>query len=116
MKLPLLVVTTVATADQARDLARDMVERRLAACVQVTAIRSVYRWQGAVCEDDEQRLLFKTAPERVDELLAAIRQQHPYELPALHVVPTVQADTAYADWVDQSTRPPAQATPVSGAQ
>jgi periplasmic divalent cation tolerance protein len=105
MKLPLLVVTTVATADQAQALAREMVERRLAACVQVSAIRSTYRWQGAVCDDDEQRLLFKTMPDRVDALLAAIRERHPYELPALHVLPTVQADAAYADWVDQSTRP-----------
>ena len=105
MKLPLLVVTTVATADQAQALAREMVERRLAACVQVSAIRSTYRWQGAVCDDDEQRLLFKTMPERVDALLAAIRERHPYELPALHVLPTVQADAAYVDWVDQSTRP-----------
>lgn len=106
MKLPLLVVTTVATVDQARALAHEMVERRLAACVQITAIHSVYRWQGAVCEDDEQRLLFKTTPDRVDELLAALRERHPYDLPALHVLGPVQANAAYADWVDESTRPP----------
>ena len=63
--LPLLVVTTLATREQALALGREMVERRLAACAQVSAIDSVYRWNGAVEQDAEFRLLLKTRPRAV---------------------------------------------------
>lgn len=104
MQMPWLVVTTVGSADAARRLARTMVERRLAACAQIGAIDSVYRWQGAVQEDAEFRLLLKTAPDRVEALLAALREQHPYTLPALHAWPVAAAEPAYAGWVVDSTR------------
>ncbi len=107
MQQPLIVVTTVGSADQAHTLARQMVEQRLAACAQISAIDSVYRWQGAVHEDTEFRLLFKTSAERAPALMAAIRRCHPYELPALHAVSMSQADTAYAQWIEDSTRDPA---------
>ena len=69
-ELPWLVVTTVGTADAARALARDMVERRLAACAQITAIESIYRWQGAVEHEPEFRLLLKTRAALVPALQA----------------------------------------------
>jgi periplasmic divalent cation tolerance protein len=101
-ELPLLVATTVATREQALVLAREMVERRLAACAQITAIESVYRWQGAVQHDAEFRLLFKTRPAAYARLEAALRECHPYVLPAIHAIATVQADAAYAEWVRDS--------------
>jgi periplasmic divalent cation tolerance protein len=100
--LPLLVVTTLATREQALALGREMVERRLAACAQVGAIDSVYRWHGAVEQDAEFRLLLKTRPTLYPRLEAALRERHPYELPAIHAIATVQADVAYAEWVRDS--------------
>ena len=102
---PLLVVTTVGSLEEARTLARTMVERRLAACAQITVIESVYRWQGALAQEPEHRVLFKTRAEAYAELEAAIRARHPYELPAIHAVATVQAYAPYADWVAASTSP-----------
>jgi periplasmic divalent cation tolerance protein len=101
---PLLVVTTVGSADQARTLARAMVEQRLAACAQITAIESVYRWKGAVEQEPEWRVLFKTRADGYVALEAAIRARHPYELPAIHAIATQQAYAPYAEWVDESTR------------
>lgn len=103
--LPLLVITTVATREQALALARDLVERRLAACAQITAIDSVYRWQGAVEHEPEFRLLLKTHAEGYAALESALRAQHPYTLPAIHAIATVMAHTPYAEWVEASTRP-----------
>jgi len=103
--LPLLVATTLATREQALALGREMVERRLAACAQVGAIDSVYRWKGVVEHDTEFRLLLKTQPALYGQLEAALRERHPYELPAIHAIATVQADAAYAEWVRDSTRP-----------
>ena len=105
MSPPWLVITTVATAEQARTLARAMVERRLAACAQITAIESWYRWQGQVHQESEFRLLFKTRAELYAGLEAALRALHPYELPAIHGVPTARAYGPYAEWVEASTGP-----------
>lgn len=105
MSLPWLIVTTVGTAEQARALARAMVERRLAACAQITAIESFYRWQGQVEHEPEFRLLFKTRAECYAELESAIRALHPYQLPAIHAVPVAQAYGPYAEWVAASTQP-----------
>lgn len=96
---PWLVVTTIGSAEQARALALAMVEQRLAACVQISSIDSVYRWQGAVHAEPEWRLLCKTGAAGVDRLMAAIREQHPYQLPAIHAVATDRAEPAYAQWV-----------------
>lgn len=105
MALPWLVVTTVGTADEARALAHAMVERRLAACAQINAIDSIYRWQGRIEQESEFRVLFKTRADAYAELEAAIRALHPYELPAIHAVPTVRAYGPYAEWVEASTQP-----------
>ena len=76
-----------------------MVEQRLAACAQISAIDSVYRWQGAVQSEGEFRVLFKTTAERYPALEAALRSSHPYKLPAIVALPVVQALPAFADWV-----------------
>ncbi|MDO5288782.1 MAG: divalent-cation tolerance protein CutA [Pseudomonadota bacterium] len=93
-----LVITTVSTRQQAQALARDMVAKRLAACVQLQAIDSVYRWQGAVQEDSEWRLLLKTTAQQAPALMQALRAAHPYALPALlHL--TAHATADFAAWV-----------------
>ena len=101
--LPWLVVTTVGSREQAQALARTLVHLRLAACVQIEAITSHYRWEGALHEDGEWRLVCKTVPQAVDGLCALLQAQHPYTLPQLVVQP-LQASAAYADWVRQETQ------------
>ncbi len=100
----LLVLTTVATRADADALAHEMVEQRLAACAQIHAIDSVYRWQGAVRADTEFRLLFKTTAARHAALQAALRQRHPYELPAIVALPVSDALGEFAEWVGAETR------------
>lgn len=99
----LLVTTTVATLDDARRIARTLVEQKLAACVQISAIESVYRWDGAVQQQPEQRLLIKTSAARYPALEVALRQLHPYELPAIVSLPA-DAWAPFVDWVDAATR------------
>lgn len=110
---PWLVVTTVGSADDARALAHAMVEARLAACAQIEAIESVYRWRGAVQADAEWRVLFKTPPGLAPALIEAIRARHPYELPAIHAIATALAEPAYAQWVaDETAQQPEGGTVV----
>ena len=93
------VFTTVATHEQADLLARAAVEKRLAACVQIEAIHSTYRWQQEVVSEPEVRLMFKTTQVHDAPLEALLRELHPYELPAIFALPVAEASAAYTDWV-----------------
>jgi len=98
-------MTTLPDREQARTLARQVVEARLAACAQVGApMESFYRWQGAVEEAHETPLLFKTVPARYAALEAFLQQNHPYALPEIMAVNDVHGSSAYLDWVAQETQ------------
>jgi len=103
MKL-LAVSTTVASLEAARQLARTLVEQRLAACAEIAAIESFYAWQGAMANDAEFRIVFKTTDERYSAVEAAIRERHAYELPAIDAVAVERVSDAYARWVEESCR------------
>ena len=93
------VFTTVGDREAARRLARLAVQQRLAACVQISAIDSVYRWQGKVHEEPEFRVLFKTTAAGCDALEALLRAEHPYTLPAIHATALRRVHPPYAQWV-----------------
>ena len=100
----LLVFTNLPDRDAALELARGLVERRLAACVNVLdGCTSVYRWKGEIEEADEVPVLVKTRTARYEELEAAIRELHPYELPEIVAVPVVRGLPDYLDWVGEET-------------
>jgi periplasmic divalent cation tolerance protein len=95
----LTVTTTVGSMENAQRLARAILERRLAACVQLDAIAaSFYRWEGKLCEEPEVRLSIKTLPRLAGALAACFDELHPYDLPQFLAV-TQQASEGYADWV-----------------
>lgn len=93
------VFTTVGSAEDARRLARTIVEAKLAACAQISAIESCYEWEGAVRQEPEWRILFKTTAPRYAQVEAAIRQLHSYQLPAIYSVAVDEAFAPYAQWV-----------------
>lgn len=95
----LAVLTTVDDESMARRIAHALVERRLAACVQVSAIESHYRWRGSVQQDREYRILCKTTAERYAALEAAIVELHPYELPAIFALEAARAYGPFAAWI-----------------
>lgn len=97
-----IVLTTTSTREQALDLARALVGARLAACAQISAIESVYRWHGGVEHEGEFRLLLKTTAQRYAALEAALRERHPYELPAIVAFDAAAAETAFAAWVGET--------------
>jgi periplasmic divalent cation tolerance protein len=100
------VVTTVGQRADAERIGRALVERGLAACAQIEAIESFYVWGGALQHDAEFRLLLKTTRQRYDEVESALRELHPYELPAIHALAFERAYAPYAAWVEARCRPP----------
>ena len=100
-----IVRTTVAKESDAVQLARAIVESRLAACVQSVPIRSVYRWKGRVEDEPEILLLAKTTRARSSALVDYIRGTHPYEVPEIIVTPVDDGLPAYLQWVSDETTP-----------
>jgi periplasmic divalent cation tolerance protein len=102
----LLVITNVPDRAVAEKLADMLIERNLAACVNILApCRSVYRWKGTVQHDEEHPMLIKTSAERYSALEQALRAAHPYELPEIIAVPIERGLPAYLDWVAVETKP-----------
>ena len=77
------IMTTTDSLDEARAIAAALVERKLAACAQISSIQSFYAWEGAVQNDDEFRVLVKTTGDRYADAEAAIVEMHSYDLPAI---------------------------------
>jgi periplasmic divalent cation tolerance protein len=95
----LSVTTTVASRADGERLARALVARRLAACVQLQdGLTSFYRWQGKECEDAEVRLTVKTLPECGPALRVFLEREHPYDVPQF-LATCMRASEAYAAWV-----------------
>ena len=97
------VVTTVANLADARALARALVERKLAACAQISQIESFYHWNGALQNEPEFEVTFKTRAEHYERIEAAIRERHPYELPDIHAMSLPRVYAPYAQWLEQNT-------------
>jgi periplasmic divalent cation tolerance protein len=101
---PLLVMTNAPDAEVARKIARNLVERKLAACVNILApCQSVYNWQGAVEDSNEIPLLIKTTAGRYGALEAAIVALHPYEVPEIIALPLSHGLPEYLNWVVNET-------------
>jgi periplasmic divalent cation tolerance protein len=103
----LMAMTTTDARQAAERLASDLVERRLAACVQVLGpISSTYRWRGAVETAEEWLCLIKTTGTRFDALAAWVEANHGYETPELTAVPVAQGSPGYLAWVSAATDNP----------
>ena len=100
----MVVVTSVGTEEQALDVAHALVRGRHAACVNIVPnIHSVYRWKGRVENSGEVPVLIKTRSARYEEVEAAIRELHPYELPEIVAVPATRGLEDYLQWVADET-------------
>lgn len=94
------VYAVFADAEEAERIGRAMIERELAACINILApCRSIYRWQGEIEAALEVPALFKTRADQIDELIAAIAALHSYSVPAIVAWPIVQAGPGYAEWI-----------------
>lgn len=100
----LLVLTNVPDQQSALDLAKELVNRRVAACVNcLPAVQSVYRWQDEIEQATEVTVFIKTSRERYGELEKAVREVHPYEVPEIIAIPVEAGLPAYLAWIAGET-------------
>ena len=100
-----MVLTTAATAEEARRLGRALVEERLAACATlVPGGESIYRWEGHIETATETLLVLKTSAEKIEMLEARLKDLHSYETPEFLVLEVEGGSRAYLDWIETSLR------------
>jgi len=96
----IVVFMTAPNGDEARHIAKELVERQLAACVQILPeIESVYRWNGEVQRDTEIMILAKTTAAQFDDLERAVREMHSYDTPEIVAVPMAHVSEPYRAWL-----------------
>jgi periplasmic divalent cation tolerance protein len=97
-----VIFVTVHNRDVGVELARYLVGNRLVACVNVVdGLRSVYYWEGRVEEDDEALLIIKSRRDRLDDIIKAVREKHPYKVPEIIALPIIGGLRDYLAWIDE---------------
>ena len=95
-----MVFSTFPDADTAARIARTLIEDRLAACVNVVpTVRSIYHWQGQICDETETLVVIKTTAERYAALAAKITELHPYQVPEVIALPLADGHPPYLAWL-----------------
>ena len=99
-----VVLTTLASAEEAVTLIRALLDRRLIACGNIlSGVRSIYRWEGKVADEREVIVLLKTRATRIEALEMAFGELHPYKVPELLALPVSAGLHKYLEWIDDET-------------
>ena len=99
-----IVLTTAGSQSEARRIAETLLERRLAACVNIISkVQAIYRWEGKTQEAEEWMLVIKSTESLFDKLRDAIKELHPYELPECISLPVDNGSEEYLKWITEST-------------
>jgi len=97
-----ILYTLFGSAEEARKVAKAMIEERLVACANhLPPVLSQYQWDGEFCEEQEFPVLFKTGADRVEAAMAKLRELHSYDTPAILIWPADRVDVDYAAWVKE---------------
>jgi len=101
---PVLIYSTFPSGEVAEKVGKQLVEQRLAACVNILAgMTSIYRWEGRIARDAEVVMIIKTRQSLAEPVIAAVKEQHPYTNPALLVVPVEGGSGDYLAWLLKET-------------
>jgi periplasmic divalent cation tolerance protein len=101
-----IVVLVTCPPDRAESLARSVVEERLVACVNILGgVRSIYTWQGKICDDGEALLVLKTRLPLFEQLRARVATLHPYDIPEIIALPILAGHPPYLQWLSDTTQP-----------
>ncbi len=99
------VFVTVSSEDEAANIARSLVEEKLAACANIIRnVRSIYSWQGKVEDDSEVLMIMKTRQDLFEDLSAKIKELHSYDVPEIIALPIIMGSKEYLAWIKDSTK------------
>jgi periplasmic divalent cation tolerance protein len=96
----LVVLVTASSSAQARRIARRLLQSKLAACVNMIPVESMFLWKGEIQEEEEVLMVIKTRSEAFDELMNAVKSMHTYDTPEIIGMPVVMGSREYLKWID----------------
>lgn len=103
---PVIVTTTCSSLEEAEKIARLVLADRLAACIQMSPVRSMYWWKDTIESEDEFQLNFKSERSFFDRLVIKIKENHSYEVPEIIAMDIVEVDRPYAVWLNAELAAP----------
>jgi len=96
-----VIFVTANSVDEAKKIAQDLVDKGLAACCNIIpAVRSIYRWEGKLCDDQEALMVIKSRRDRFPQLAEAVKALHSYQVPEIIALPLVDGWPPYLKWLD----------------
>ena len=98
------IYITTGDEDEARRIGRTLVEERLAACVNILPIKSIYRWEENIEEEGEMVMFAKTRAELADQVIERVKELHSYEVPCIVSFPITKGNPDYLKWIEESTK------------
>jgi periplasmic divalent cation tolerance protein len=99
-----VVFVTCGSEDEATKIAHALVDERLAACANIVSpIRSVYRWEGKICDEREWLLVIKTREARFRDLEKRVKSLHSYQVPEIISLPILAGSSSYLSWLEENT-------------
>ena len=98
------IYITAKDEDEARKIGKTLVKEKLAACVNIHPIKSIYRWEGGIEEEGEVAMLVKTKAELADEVIRRVKELHSYEVPCIVSLPIDKGYPDFLNWIKESTR------------
>ena len=98
------IYITTGDEDEARRIGRTLVEERLVACVNILPIKSIYRWEGDIEEEEEVVMFVKTRDELAGQVIERVKELHSYEVPCIVSLPITKGNPDYLKWIEESTK------------
>jgi len=105
MDQALVVLVTASSVDEARQIAQGLLDSRLAACVNVVPVESLFRWEGAIQHEAEALMIIKTRAGAFDRLAQAIKAAHSYDVPEIIALPIAAGSAEYLKWIEDEVTP-----------
>lgn len=99
-----LIYITTGDENEARKIGRTLVEEKLVACVNFRPIKSIYRWEGEIEEEEEIAMLVKTRAELADKVIERVKELHSYEVPCIVSLPIEKGYPDFLQWIGESTK------------
>ncbi|MGQ9645492.1 MAG: divalent-cation tolerance protein CutA [Thermodesulfobacteriota bacterium] len=100
----IFVIVTCGSEEEAAKIAHALVEDRLAACVNIpSAVRSIYRWEGKICDEKEWMLIIKTQKKKFQDLERKVKSLHSYSVPEIIALPVIEGSASYLKWLEELT-------------
>ncbi|MFV1975263.1 MAG: divalent-cation tolerance protein CutA [Candidatus Scalindua sp.] len=101
----IIIYITTASVNEAKKIGRALVEEKLAACSNIISpIRSIYSWQGKICDDKEALMILKTRKQLFKQIVKRVEKLHSYDVPEIIAMPIIEGSSKYLSWLNEETK------------